>query len=148
MMRKTTYMLLCAAVMTMLLAACDIETSGNGDLDGYWSLRQVDSVATGTQTNVSEQRIFWSVQHDLIQTDDRTGAHLSYLFRFQHTGNTLVLSSPYQYGRIEGDEPIDDVEALRPFGINSIPETFTVEKLNGSDMVLRSEPLRLHFRNY
>lgn len=131
-----------------LTAACDIETSGNGDLDGYWSLRQIDTLETAGTADVSEQRIFWSVQHNLLQADDRTGAHASCLFRFQHTGNTLVLSSPYAYGRENGDDPIDDVTLLQPFGINAIPETFTIEKLNGSDMVLRSEPLRLHFRKY
>ena len=141
-------MFLCAAVASLVLSACDIETSGNGDLDGYWSLRQIDTLSAGSGTDVSERRIFWSVQHDLLQTDDRTGAHLSYLFRFQHTGNTLVLSSPYQYGRIEGDDPVNDVEALRPYGINAIPETFTVDRLNGSDMVLRSAMLILHFRRY
>ena len=30
----------------MALVACDIETSGNGDLDGFWQLRQVDTLAT------------------------------------------------------------------------------------------------------
>ena len=148
MKRKIAYMTVCAVAMALLMAACDIETSGNGDLDGYWSLRQIDTLSTASATDVSERRIFWSVQHTLLQTDDRTGAHLSYLFRFQHSGNTLVLSSPYVYGRENGDDPIDDVEVLRPYGINAIPETFTVEKLNGSSMVLHSELLRLHFKRY
>lgn len=133
---------------SLVLSGCDIETSGNGDLDGYWSLRRIDTLATAGTADVSERRIFWSVQHDLLQTDDHTHAHTSCLFRFQHMGNTLMVSSPYYYGRIEGDQPVEDVEALRPFGINAIPETFTIDKLNSSDMVLRSETLTLYFRKY
>ena len=141
-------MFLCAVMASLVLSGCDIETSGNGDLDGYWSLRRIDTLATAGTADVSERRIFWSVQHDLLQTDDHTHAHISCLFRFQHTGNTLMVSSPYYYGRIEGDQPVEDVEALRPFGINAIPETFTIDKLNSSDMVLRSETLTLYFRKY
>ena len=49
---------------------------------------------------------------------------------------------------MEGDQPIDDVGRLKPFGINALNETFAVEKLNGNRMVLRSELLRLHFQRY
>ncbi|MDY2692200.1 MAG: lipocalin-like domain-containing protein, partial [Prevotella sp.] len=30
----------------MLVSSCDMETSDNGDFDGYWQLASVDTLAT------------------------------------------------------------------------------------------------------
>ena len=35
------------AVLVFTLSSCEIETSQNGDLDGFWHLEQVDTLATG-----------------------------------------------------------------------------------------------------
>ena len=35
------------AVMMLTLSSCEVETSQNGDLDGFWHLEQVDTLATG-----------------------------------------------------------------------------------------------------
>lgn len=43
----------------LLLTSCDIETSDNGDLDGYWHLVRVDTLATGVSSDLSETRVFW-----------------------------------------------------------------------------------------
>ena len=50
-------------------SACTIETSDNGDLDGYWHLEQVDTLATGGKLNLSKERVFWGVQHKLISCE-------------------------------------------------------------------------------
>ena len=42
-MRKLLYIF----IVLMMFAACDIHTSDNGDLDGYWQLRSVDTLSTG-----------------------------------------------------------------------------------------------------
>ena len=39
-MRKLLYIF----TMLLMLAACDIHTSNNGDLDGYWQLSSVDTL--------------------------------------------------------------------------------------------------------
>ena len=91
-MRNFVLILLCAVATTFCLVACNIETSGNGDLDGYWSLRQIDTLSTSAAADVSERRIFWSFQHQLLQTDDRTNTYASCLFRFHHGDGVLTVS--------------------------------------------------------
>ena len=44
-------------------SACTIEMSDNGDLDGYWHLEQVDTLATGGKLNLSKERVFWGLHH-------------------------------------------------------------------------------------
>ena len=35
------------AVMMLTLSSCEVETSQNGDLDGFWHLEEVGTLATG-----------------------------------------------------------------------------------------------------
>lgn len=126
--------------------SCDIETSGNGDLDGFWHLVRVDTLATqGTRDMISE-RIYWSFQHNLLKTDDKTGKNSSILLRFDRSGGNITLFSPYIYDREAGDIELEDPALLCPFGINDIPETFTVASLSGSHMTIESPMLRLWFK--
>jgi hypothetical protein len=70
------------------------------------------------------------------------------LFRFNRDNGMLTLSSPILHHLYETDEPISDVELLKPFGIFNLEEVFSIEELNDDVMVLASDTLRLHFRRY
>jgi hypothetical protein len=70
------------------------------------------------------------------------------LFRFERGAYTLNLSSPILHHLYETDEPIDDVEMLKPYGIYDLEEVFSIEELNDDNMVLFNDELRLHFRRY
>lgn len=137
------FLILLAAVMS---ASCDLETSPNGDLDGMWHLVAVDTLSTVGTKQMDEKKIYWSFQNKLLQLDDKEGMLNSILFRFEHSGDTLRLYSPYIYDRINGDVVLTDVIMLMPFGVNALDETFSVETIDGGKMVLRSEDLRLRFR--
>ena len=58
------------AVMMLTLSSCEVETSQNGDLDGFWHLEQVDTLATGGTCNFADKRVFWGCQYKLIQVAD------------------------------------------------------------------------------
>lgn len=144
-----------AAIATTLVAiasftACDIETSHNGKLDGFWHLEQVDTLATGGSADLSADRKFWAIQAKLINVRDINGG--SYLLRFNQTADSLILHTPYSaQGQTEetgGNPPLDDPAPLTPFGINGLREGFAKEKLDGSKMILRSKTLRLKFRKF
>ena len=60
----------------------------------------------------------------------------------------LTLSSPYVHHLYETDEPIEDVEILKPFGIYRLEEKFAIEQLDDKCMVLTNDVVRLHFRRY
>lgn len=139
------------ALMVLLVASCTIDASDNGDLDGYWHLERVDTIATGGVRNLSDTTVFWSVEHKLIELRD-TGA--LFFFRFGQTADSLTLHSPYinyldQNVSGQGsDYPLDSASRLGVFGIEGLEVHYKKESLSSSRMVLRSQKLRLHFRKF
>ena len=90
-MRKWIYLW---TVVCTILVACDVETSDNGRLDGYWHLTGVDTLATSGHRDVSEETIFWAVQFDLIQLKgaDRQGVGREFYARFDRQDGHLTLT--------------------------------------------------------
>ena len=146
-MRKILYLL----AFGLMVVSCELETSGNGKLDGYWQMSQVDTLSTGGSTDTRESFTYWGVQGKLLQiryseNDVYLGEGL--LFRFEDNDSILTLSSPFVHHLYETDEPIDDVEILKPFGIYRLVEKFAIKELDDNNMVLTNDVLRLHFRRY
>ena len=143
--------IICVLTLGMLLVSCELETSGNKQLDGYWQMSQVDTLATGGITDTRDSLIYWGIQGKLLQIRfSENGKYLGegLLFRFERGAYTLNLSSPIRHHLYETDEPIDDVEILKPYGIYDLEEVFSIEELNDDNMVLFNDELRLHFRRY
>ena len=146
-MKKTIISATVAAITAMLaMTSCELESSGNGKLDGYWHLERVDTLATGGVKDLSEDLYFWAFQGKLLDLVNRNWTTSECLARFLQSGNTLTISSPFRYDRMGGDEPLETPELLQPYGINNIEEKFTIESQSGSKMTLKSEMLRLFFR--
>lgn len=147
-----------AILATATLASCEIETSDNGKLDGFWHLERVDTLATGNSADYSDRHIFWGVQLRLISaTDTSTERFGKFYMRFSQTNDSLNITKMYEnhwhedssMDDIGGDIPVPTVnDSVRHFGINAIPEGFAKEKLGGKRMVLRSKTLRLTFRRF
>ena len=57
-MRKIIYIL----ALCTFLVSCELETSGNKELDGYWQMNQVDTLSTGGVADTREALIYWGVQ--------------------------------------------------------------------------------------
>lgn len=130
----------------MLAVGCDFETSGNGDLDGYWHLERVDTLASGGSCDLSQQTFFWGVQFHLLRMADL--AHNDIIYRFRQEDGQLVLSAPCMFDRIEGDTLVTDLEVLRPFGVSSLDERFSIVRLDSDCLVLKSVALQLTFKKY
>lgn len=138
-------------MLSVMLVSCELETSGNKELDGYWQMSQVDTLSTGGVADTREALVYWGVQGKLLQIRfSENGKFLGegLLFRFNRDDDMLTLSSPILHHLYETDEPISDVELLKPFGIFNLEEVFSIEELNDDVMVLASDTLRLHFRRY
>ena len=134
-------------MIVLVLASCSMETSHNGALDGYWKLTTIDTLSTGGINNLKKASIFWSVQKDLLTVrDNNDPTNREYVFRFQHTDSTLVLSEGQRYDRTNGNESVDDASVLSPYGINHQPEVFTFEHLTNRVMTLSTDELRLSFK--
>ncbi len=154
MIAKRLFNTILATIALTTLASCEIETSDNGDFDGFWHLERVDTLATGGTLDLSKKRVFWGVHYKLISVYDidKEGT-FGYYLRFKQTSDQIVTHTPYKnnwHQDVEngGDHPIDDPTQLAPYGINNLEEEFVKEKLNGGQMILRSKTLRLKFKRF
>ena len=129
MIAKRLFKTILAAFVLVALASCEIETSDNGDFDGFWHLERVDTLATGGTLDLSKKRVFWGVQYKLISVRDvdKDKQH-GYYLRFTQTSDKIVTHTPYKD--------------------NNLEEEFVKEKLNGGQMILRSKTLRLKFKRF
>jgi hypothetical protein len=146
-MRKIFYIL----TLGVLFVSCELETSGNDELDGYWQMSQVDTLSTGGVADTREALVYWGIQGKLLQIRfSENGKYLGegFMFRFNREDDVLTLSSPILHHLYKTDEPITDVEVLKPYGIFDLEEVFAIEELNDHNMVLTNDVLRLHFRRY
>lgn len=136
-----------------LLSSCglvELHGSKNGDLDGFWHLETVDTLATGNTADLREERRFWMFQGSIFEcfSPDLYGGQY-FVSRFSHENGTLTLWKVLYDRREEGDPVVESVEIVQPFGINQIEgSVFRVEELSGSKMTLSNEMLRLSFKKH
>ena len=96
---------------------------------------------------MSKAPVFWSVQGAILEA--RNVEKLEYvMFRYNHENGILSLYDARYNNREIGDEQITDVTVLQPYGINKLEESFAVESLSGSTMILRSDMLKLYFKKF
>ena len=134
----------------MTLASCSLHSSDNGDLDGFWQLRTMELKATGEVLDIRESQVSWSFQGSILELRNILAAddYMDVICSFRHEGNELVVFDPYVSWREEGDIPIVDATPLHRYGIYQLEEHFKVLELNGDNMLLESQDVRLHFRRY
>jgi hypothetical protein len=130
----------------LCLSACELETSHNGKLDGWWLLTAVDTLQTGGHANVEAQQCTWAFQGRLLELRDVPGQRGDYLFSFTQHGDDLLLSHPYLSARDSGDIAVQTPQPLHPYGIQTLSEQFSITTIDRQRMVLTSASLRLYFR--
>ena len=97
-----------------------------------------------------ERNAFWAVQHRFLEMKSPSGnAYRNVLFRFEHKGDSLILTDPYINNREESDIQVTDPAELEEFaGISQLRESFFVARLDGDKMDLQNKRFILHFRRY
>lgn len=146
-MKRYTWLI--ALGTLLLLTACDWETSDNGNLDGFWQMTDVDTLATGGHENVKEKALTWSFQGRIMEVRQAThkGTPI-YIFKFSHEGDILKTYNPYLNDRDKEDPIVEDVKDINPFGFTALSQQFKVLQLSATWLVLQSNTLRLTFRKY
>lgn len=149
-MKRINILSLVLPLLALLFVSCSLETDNDaGKMEGMWHLVKIESITTVASEDLSEQVIFWSFQAKLLQMDDKTGMHNSYLYRFHIGDNQLTLTSPYQYDRENGDHPLTAYEStLGLYGIKSLTPVFRIEKLDRRKMILNDDSVRLYFDKF
>lgn len=150
--------LLAVLATPFLLTSCNVETSDNGPLDGFWHLERVDTLATGGSTDYHKGYVFWGVQKDLMYIKDSSNGSIgAYYLRFNQTQDSLHITKIYlDHGHEDnpnyeqgGDIPVEAIDNnLRQLGINAMPEHFKKEALNANRMILSTEKLCLKFKKF
>ena len=131
-----------------LMTACHMESSDNGHLDGFWHLVRVDTLSTDTlsivgTSDLSQDYFFWAFQFQLLSVRNTQKSPEEYFLRFQRQGDELVLSDPFQYVLQGKDAPVENIDLLRPFGINDQEERFRIVHLSSRRMTLKNNFLVL-----
>lgn len=131
-----------------LMTACHMESSENGHLDGFWHLVRVDTLSTDTlsivgTSDLSQDYFFWAFQFQLLSVRNTQKSPEEYFLRFQRQGDELVLSQPFQYVLQGKDAPVENIDLLRPFGINDQEERFRIVHLSSRRMTLKNNFLVL-----
>ena len=128
------------------LSACELETSHNGELDGWWLLTAIDTLQTGGHANVEAQQCTWAFEGRLLELRDVPGQRGDYLLSFAQHDDDLLLSHPYLSARDSGDIAVQTPQPLHPYGIQTLSEQFLITTIDRRRMVLTSASLRLYFR--
>ncbi len=136
--------------VVLLMTGCDVETSDNGDLDGFWRMSSMTSVYSSTLPGVDMRQsgLTWSFQGRMLELRDVNDRQKDIVMSFQHEGETLRVYDPYFVERDSGDIRIEDVSYLIPYGINHTDDSFTVRELSSDRMVLSNILVTLEFRKY
>ena len=136
--------------VVLLMTGCDVETSDNGDLDGFWRMSSMTSVYSSTLPGVDMRQsgLTWSFQGRMLELRDVNDRQKDIVMSFQHEGETLRVYDPYFVERDSGDIRIEDVSYLIPYGINHTDDSFTVRELCSDRMVLSNILVTLEFRKY
>ncbi len=140
--------LMLSALALLTWSGCEV--SGAGDLDGFWYLTRLDTLATGGRRNMDSTSVSWAFQTDLMQMVDYCDPHSLkeiVMARYRHADGLLTVFSPFVYDRMAGDRTIegDSCQRLAQYGINAVPDTFCVERLSRHRMQVADRTLRLYF---
>ncbi|ANR73913.1 lipocalin-like domain-containing protein [Prevotella scopos JCM 17725] len=149
-MKRIKILSIVLPLLALLLSSCSLETDNDADrMEGMWHLVKIESTTGVASEDLSEQVIFWSFQAKLLQMEDKTGNHNSYLYRFRIDNDQLTLTSPYQFDRENGDRPLSAYEStLALYGIKSLTPVFRIEELDRRKMVLNDGSVRLYFDKF
>ena len=140
------------AISMFAFSSCELESSDNGKLDGFWHLERIDSLENGKTVDMSKLHVFWGIEYKLIAATQYDNNTERMFFRFEQTSDSLKITQAFiNHGHQDngGDIPLTEVtNDLRYYGINNLPEGFAKEALSGSKMILRSKTLRLKFKKF
>ena len=149
-------LLILIPIIACYMAACDFEMSDNGDLDGYWQCRQIDTLATGGTTDMRPASIFLSVQAHMLEFRDNTRTDRNIIFRFEKAADILRLWNPVADNRQVSDSLIHNPQTLECYAITDVTvkadstlETqFRITDFSSDNMTLMNSKYRLHYRKY
>lgn len=130
-------------LLSLFLCTCDKEDD-NGRLGGMWQMKEWRSVPSGELIAGKEERIFYSVQLDLMKFQRIGDTNPPYfLSRFTHRGDSLIIGTVYSRPK----DSIVSISMLAPYGVPA-DGRFHIDHLSSHTLILSADSVRLTFRKY
>ena len=145
----TKYLLPCLLAI-FAFVACD-KMPENGDLDGQWQMTSIKHLNHDAPSALNG-KVYWSFQLKLlsIYTPDAKHNQVSnYTFcRFQVKGDSLFITDSYVH-KMDTDSILNETATcLDVVGLHNNRESYAIQTLTDSRMVLRSDYHELEFRKW
>lgn len=147
-MKKIIYSILTACTLAWTTSCGDYDI--NGDLDGMWHLRTIETLANNSVENVKEQCVYYSIQQNLISVKrlykpNSTEQYKQHIGRFIHTGDSLIL---HNFRVFQNEGIVSTPEDLAPFYLVGTTSRYAIKKLDADEMVLRTGLQEFTFKKF
>ena len=148
---RTKYLLPCLLAI-FAFVACD-KMPENGDLDGQSQMTSIKHLNHDAPSAL-KGKVYWSFQLKLLSIytptpDDLHNQGTNYTFcRFQVKGDSLHITKSYVHSMNTDLEMEDGVTYLDVVGLHNNRESYAIQTLTDSRMVLRSDYHELEFRKW
>ncbi len=147
---RTKYLLPCLLAI-FAFVACD-KMPENGDLDGQWQMTSIKHLDHDAPSAALNGKVYWSFQLKLLSIYTPKDLHnqgTNYTFcRFQVKGDSLHITKSYVHSMNTDIEMEDGVTCLDVVGLYNNRESYAIQTLTDSRMVLRSDYHELEFRKW
>lgn len=148
-MKKYTYILI--TLLTVVLVSSCESYQIHGDLDGFWQVKSIENKQTGEVTHCKGD-IYYSFQRELVlisyvSPNIPTGQMKeNYVAYFSHENDSISMSDFRIYLDREGKQA--PLSKLTKFGLYDTFNTFRVEKLDKTSLILNSENTLIRMHRY
>ena len=149
-MKKQIYRLLLTLLFIVSVTSCESYLI-HGDLDGFWQVTSIENKQTGEIT-LCEGDTYYSFQRDLVLASfvlpDRPKGQVkeNYIAYFTHENDSIYMADFRIYIDKSGKQA--PLSKLEKFGLFDRLNSFLVEELNKSTLILNSEKSRIVLRKY
>ena len=148
-MKRYTYILI-ILLAGALATSCE-SYQIHGDLDGFWQVTSIENKQTGEVTHCKGD-IYYSFQRELVlisyvSPNIPTGQMKeNYVAYFSHENDSISMSDFRIYLDREGKQA--PLSKLTKFGLYDTFNTFRVEKLDKTSLILNSENTLIRMHRY
>ena len=148
-MRKHVYRIILLLVV-MFTSSCE-SYHIHGDLDGFWQATSIENKESGEITYCNGD-IYYSFQRDLVlisyisPTIPTGKMKENYIAYFAHENDSIAMTDFRIYSAPDGAQA--PLVKLEKFGLHETFNTFFVEKLDRSSLILNSKGSRIVLKKY
>ena len=139
-----------ALLIIILISSCE-SYQIHGDLDGFWQVSTIEKKETGDIIHCNGDT-YYSFQRELVlvsyaSPEIPTGqSKENYIAYFTHENDSIYMTDFRIYLDRNGKQA--QLSELEKFGLYELYNSFAVEELNSSSLVLSSEKTRISLKKY